>query len=209
MPDPTHDRPQDGRRNTRLALALAGVVFGMVGLSFAAVPLYDLFCRVTGYGGTTQVAEAAPEAASEREVRIRFNADTNQRLPWSFRPEVRETTLRIGESGLIFYHAKNLSARPTVGTAVYNVTPFKAGAYFHKVQCFCFEEQRLEAGEAMAMGVSFYVDPAILDDPDIDDLHTITLSYTFFRDLDDWAAEQEEQQISLVVPPTHGATQQQ
>lgn len=208
MAERDRDQTAAAGRNTRLALLLGGLVFGMIGLSFAAVPLYDLFCRVTGYGGTTQVADAAPEVVSERSIRIRFNADVNQRLPWSFRPEMREQELRIGENGLVFYQAKNLSARPTIGTAVYNVTPFKAGAYFHKVQCFCFEEQQLQPGEAMEMGVSFYVDPAILDDPDIDDLHTITLSYTFFRELGDWHAEQEEQQISHAAPAA-GASRQQ
>jgi cytochrome c oxidase assembly protein subunit 11 len=197
------------RRNGRLALALVGVFFAMVGVSFAAVPLYDLFCRVTGIAGTTQVSDAAPGVVGEETITIRFNADVNQRLPWQFEPERRSMEVRIGEPNLVHYHAKNLASRPTVGTAVYNVSPFKAGSYFHKVQCFCFDEQKLEGGEEMAMGVSFYVDPAILDDPRFRDMHTITLSYTFFRDLDDWEAEQEEQQLSETAPAVSGYRQEQ
>lgn len=200
---------RQSRKNQRLAWVLLGIFVGMVGLSFAAVPLYDLFCRVTGIAGTTQVSEAAPGAVGEQRVTIRFNADVNQRLPWRFEPEVRSMEVRIGEPNLAFYHAKNLSSRPTVGMAVYNVSPFQAGAYFHKVQCFCFDEQELGPGEEMAMGVSFFVDPAILEDPRFRDMHTITLSYTFFRDLDDWQAEQGEQQVSDKKPVLTGYRQEQ
>ncbi|WP_366556593.1 cytochrome c oxidase assembly protein [Aquibaculum sediminis] len=197
------------RRNGRLVLVLCSIVVGMVGLTFAAVPLYDLFCRVTGYGGTTQVAERAPDAANAETIKVRFNADVNRRLPWSFKPEQREMVVRIGEPNLTVYHAENQASRPTVGTAIYNVTPFKAGPYFHKVQCFCFDEQKLEGGESVEMGVSFYIDPAILEDPEFEDMHTITLSYTFFRDLDDWDAEEAEEQVSHLVPMSNSLTQEQ
>lgn len=208
MTQPNRD-PRAAKRNARVALLLGGLVFGMVGLSFAAVPLYDLFCRVTGYGGTTRIAETVPDEANERTIRVRFNADVNQRLPWSFKPDTREIEVQIGEPNLVFYSARNQASRPTVGTAIFNVTPFKAGPYFHKVQCFCFEEQKLEPGEEIEMGVSFYIDPAILEDPEIDDMHTITLSYTFFRDLDDWDTEQQEQQVSHVAPTLVRTTQEQ
>ena len=178
--------------NTRTAISLAAVVCGMVGLAFASVPLYELFCRVTGFGGTTQVAEAAPETISERRITVRFNADVSPKLPWNFKPEETSVELRIGEPGLAFYVATNQAARPTTGTATFNVTPDKAGIYFSKVQCFCFEEQELKPGESMRMGVSFFVDPALLEDPGMADVETITLSYTFFRDLDDLAREEEE-----------------
>lgn len=209
MSDSERRDPKAARRNGRVVVLLCSVVVGMVGLTFAAVPLYDLFCRVTGYGGTTQVAESAPETANAETITVRFNADVNRRLPWSFRPEQREIEVRIGEPNLTFYHAENRASRPTVGTAIYNVTPFKAGRYFHKVQCFCFDEQKLEAGESMEMGVSFYVDPEILEDPEFADMHTITLSYTFFRDLDDWDAEQAEEQVSHLTPMSNSLTQEQ
>ena len=185
----------DTRRNAanaRTAISLAAVVCGMVGLAFASVPLYELFCRVTGFGGTTQVADSAPEMISDRRITVRFNADVSPKLPWDFKPEETSVELRVGEPGLAFYVATNEAARPTTGTANFNVTPDKAGIYFSKVQCFCFEEQELKPGESMRMGVSFFVDPALLDDPGMADVETITLSYTFFRDLDDLASEEEE-----------------
>ncbi len=169
------------RRNTRTGVMLSAIVLGMVGLSFASVPLYRLFCQVTGYGGTTQVAEAAPGAVSERVIKVRFNADTAPGLPWRFKPVQREIVLRIGEQGLAYYRARNLSDKPVTGTSVFNVTPLKAGIYFNKVQCFCFDEQRLEAGEEVDMAVTFFIDPEILTDRNLDEVKTITLSYTFFR----------------------------
>lgn len=174
-----------GGRNAALALMLGGLVVGMVGLAFAAVPLYRLFCQVTGFGGTTQVAESAPAEVGERVIKVRFNADVHGDLPWRFWPETREVTLRVGEPGLVFYGAENLSDRPVVGTATFNVTPLKAGQYFNKVQCFCFDEQALASGEMARLGVSFFVDPAIAQDRNLDEVTTITLSYTFFRSLAD------------------------
>lgn len=194
MADDKTAAPVKARSNARLALTLAGVVFGMVGLSFAMVPLYQLFCQVTGWGGTTQVAETLPETVSDRTIAVRFNADVNEKLPWSFGPVQREVEVKVGENRLAFYRAKNVGERPVVGTATFNVTPLKAGQYFSKVACFCFTEQKLEPGQEIDMPVSFFVDPAILDDPNLDDVKTITLSYTFFRDLDDWDEEQEEVQ---------------
>lgn len=169
-------------RNRRLGLGLAAVVVAMAGLAFASVPLYDVFCRVTGYGGTTQRADAAPQAAGARTFVIRFNADVDPGLPWRFWPADPTTEVRVGEERLAFFRAVNESDEPVVGTAVYNVTPQKAGAYFNKVQCFCFEKQTLQPGEAMDFPVSFFVDPEIAADPNLDDVKTITLSYTFFPD---------------------------
>jgi cytochrome c oxidase assembly protein subunit 11 len=168
------------RTNAVTALLLTGVIAGMLGLTAAAVPLYRLFCQVTGYGGTTQVAEQAPEAIADRTITVRFNADVDPALPWAFAPEQGQMEVRPGEQSLAFYRARNRSERPIVGQAVYNVTPYKAGRYFSKIACFCFEEQVLQPGEEVDMPVSFYVDPAILSDPDTQDVRTITLSYTFF-----------------------------
>ncbi|MBP2303132.1 cytochrome c oxidase assembly protein [Azospirillum picis] len=169
------------RRNRVLLGSLFGLVMGMIGLTYASVPLYSLFCSVTGFGGTTQRAEAAAAKVLDRKVAIRFNADTNSALPWSFKPEQQELVLKLGETGLAAYRAENRANRATVGTAVYNVTPEKAGAYFNKIQCFCFDEQILQPGQAVDMPVTFFVDPAMADDPNMDDVTTITLSYTFFR----------------------------
>jgi len=159
---------------------LIAIVLGMLMLSYAAVPFYKLFCQVTGFGGTTQRAEAAPSTVSERRITVRFNADTDPALPWDFTPLEREISLRIGENRLVAFRAHNRTDTPTRGTATYNVTPHLAGKYFDKIQCFCFEEQRLNAGETVNMPVSFFIDPAILDDPALKDLTNITLSYTFF-----------------------------
>ncbi len=157
------------------------IVVLMVGLSYASVPLYRLFCQVTGYGGTTQRAAAAPNAPSAaRRFDIRFNADTGGGLPWSFYPSQGPVTVKLGEETLIHYHARNNANHPVVGTAVFNVTPEKAGRYFDKVQCFCFSEQRLEPGQEMDFPVSFFIDPAIAEDPNLRDVKTVTLSYTFF-----------------------------
>jgi cytochrome c oxidase assembly protein subunit 11 len=173
----------NGRRvfgKTLTVAALVSVVVGMLGLTAAAVPLYQLFCQVTGYGGTTQRAAAAPDQGLDRTITVRFNADVDPDLPWSFQPEQRQIEVRIGEQSLAYYRARNRSDHPVIGQAVYNVTPFKAGPYFDKIACFCFDEQVLGPGEEVDMPVSFYVDPEILNDPDTRNMHTITLSYTFF-----------------------------
>ena len=173
------------RRNLTVMVSLVGLVFGMIGLSFASVPLYNLFCKVTGFGGTTQVAEGPAGEILDRTVKVRFNADVNGALPWGFRPDTHEMEVRIGESAITSYRAVNHSDQPIVGMATYNVTPDKAGIYFNKIQCFCFDEQRLEPGQTVDMPVYFFVDPALADDPKLDDVSTITLSYTFFRAHDD------------------------
>ena len=196
-----------GRRNARTGLVLSGIVAGMIGLSFASVPLYRLFCQVTGYGGTTQIAAAAPGAVSERVIKVRFNADTAPDLPWSFKPAQREIALKVGESGLAYYRARNLAAEAVTGTSTFNVTPLKAGRYFSKVQCFCFDEQRLEAGQELDMAVSFFVDPEILSDRNLDEVKTITLSYTFFRAPGDaeTRAEQANADASAAPPRARGS----
>ena len=174
-------RPAHGTRIRLTALVAAGVVFGMVGVAYAAVPLYQIFCQVTGYGGTTQVAAAAPAEVGGRSITVRFNADTAHAMPWRFRPRQRAIAVRVGEQSLALYEAVNSSQRRIVGSATFNVTPAKAGAYFNKIECFCFTEQALAPGESVDMPVSFFVDPAISDDPNLDDVNTITLSYTFFE----------------------------
>jgi cytochrome c oxidase assembly protein subunit 11 len=168
------------KKNARIGLTVLTVVIGMGALSYAFVPLYNLFCRVTGFGGTTQTAETLPDEIIDRTVVIKFNAQTNKNLPWDFKPEQREITVKLGQRGITSYTAYNKERKPTAGTAVYNVTPLKAGKYFHKIQCFCFDEQILKPREHVDMPVMFYVDPAMNDDPLMEDVNTITLSYTFF-----------------------------
>jgi len=163
---------------TRTATQATGVVVVMAGMGWAAVPLYDLFCRVTGYGGTTQVGGGS-DVILEQTIQIRFDASKARDFPWEFRPVERTMDIRIGDTGLAFYEAYNPTDRPVAGTASYNVTPFSAGLYFTKIDCFCFEHQVLQPGERVLMPVTFYVDPEILDDPDARHAQTITLSYTF------------------------------
>lgn len=178
-------------KNTRTLLMVFGIVIAMVGLSFASVPLYDLFCRVTGFGGTTMVSETLPDKILDREITVKFNTDTSRNLSWDFSPEERKMSVQVGQQGLIAFNALNEGTKPTVGTAVYNVTPQKAGKYFHKTQCFCFDEQLLTPQQSMKMPVAFYVDPSIAEDRNMDDVTTITLSYSFFP------AESEELDAAL------------
>ena len=159
----------------------------MAGLSFAAVPLYRMFCEATGYNGTPVLRGAAAPGATDRMVQVRFNANTSPGLPWRFRPGTPSVTVKLGEDRLAFYTGSNQGSRAVTGVATYNVTPEKAARYFHKTACFCFDEQTLAAGQEMQFPLSFWVDPAIADDPDTSDVSTITLSYTFFRSLDDAA----------------------
>jgi len=169
------------RRNRRSALLAALLVAGMVALGFAAVPLYRIFCQVTGFGGTTQRADASTVVeATSRMVSVRFDSNTSPQLPWTFEPEAVTDRIAIGARDMAFYRAHNFSARTITGTAVFNVTPERAGRYFNKIQCFCFERQTLRAGEKVRMPVVFFVDPAILDDEQIADIDQITLSYTFY-----------------------------
>lgn len=168
-------------RNLRLVLVSFSVAAGMVGAAYAAVPLYEVFCQVTGFGGTTQTAEAAPAVTLDRKITVRFNADVGKALPWRFAPAQDRVELKIGEQVLAFYRAKNLSGRTITGTAAFNVTPAKVGQYFNKIACFCFTEQELKAGAEVDMPVTFFIDPAIADDPNLNEVTTITLSYTFFE----------------------------
>jgi cytochrome c oxidase assembly protein subunit 11 len=165
-----------------LAIALSFVA-GMVVLSFASVPLYRKLCQVTGWGGTTQEVAANPfrDQSFARAFTVRFNADTDPALPWEFRPEMVSVDVKAGQDGFMSYRAKNLSSVPVTGTAVYNVTPLEAGKYFYKTQCFCFGEQTLKPGADIDMPVAFFIDPKIMEDRDMKDLKTITLSYTFYK----------------------------
>ena len=169
------------RKNRRVLLAVLSAVALMVMMAFAAVPLYDLFCRVTGYGGTTQISDGPSGAVIDRKIRVRFNADTHRDMPWRFSPDQTEISVLLGQDALVSYTAMNPTEIPVTGTAIYNVTPQKVGKYFHKTQCFCFDEQRLQPGQDMTMPVVFYIDPAMHKDAAMDDVTTITLSYTFFQ----------------------------
>ncbi|MCA2012685.1 cytochrome c oxidase assembly protein [Pararhodobacter sp. CCB-MM2] len=165
----------------RTVVGLVGVILVMGALAWAAIPLYDLFCRVTGYGGTTRTAEVESDTILDQTVQIRFDANVERGFPWEFRPVERTMDIRIGETGLAFYEAYNPTDHVIAGSASYNVTPYTAGSYFIKIACFCFNMQVLQPGERVLMPVTFYVDPEIVDDPDViaQGLNTITLSYTF------------------------------
>lgn len=180
-------QPATAGRNNRLAFVLVGVIGAMLGTSFAAVPLYRLFCQVTGYGGALRLdAGASPGAAAgNRTIQVRFNADVHSAMPWKFAPDQREMQVRLGDDNLAFYTASNPTRGPVIGVSTYNVTPEKAARYFNKTACFCFDEQTLAPGQEMSFPLSFWIDPAIADDPATRDVTTITLSYTFFRTLQD------------------------
>ncbi|PLX29246.1 MAG: cytochrome c oxidase assembly protein [Alphaproteobacteria bacterium] len=169
------------RQNTKTLILLLSLVLAMIGLSFAAVPLYRIFCQQTGYGGTTQVATTFAKEIKNRRFIIRFTGTVNGSLPWKFQPLQKEISIRAGESAFAVYHVVNTSDQPVVGMATYNVTPDKAGGYFNKVECFCFLEQRLEPHQSVDMPLLFYIDPEITEDPSMNDVETITLSYTFFK----------------------------
>lgn len=181
MEQPQLSQEEMVRRNARTGLLVIAFAIFMVGVAFAAVPLYSLFCRVTGFAGTTQRAEALPSTILERSVTIKFNGTTGQNMPWVFNPEMREIDVRLGQRGITSFRARNPTPKPITGTAVYNVTPLKAGKYFHKIQCFCFDEQTLQPGEDIDMPVLFFVDPSMDNDPNMVDVTTITLSYTFYK----------------------------
>ena len=171
--------------NRTIGLALASLIVGMVGLSFASVPLYRAFCALTGYDGTPQIGASTAPGATRQLITVRFNANTHPGLPWDFRPVQEQIRLPLGEEQLAFYSARNDASTPITGVALYNVTPDTVGKYFHKTACFCFNQQTLAAGKQMQFPLSFWVDPAIAKDPNTADIHTITLSYTFFRTLAD------------------------
>ena len=174
-------------RNTAIAAGLGAFIAGMTGLAFASVPLYRMFCAATGYDGTPQIGPQASPGAVSRSITVAMNADTSPQLAWSFAPEARRVTMKIGEEQLAFYDGKNLSDHTITGHALYNVTPDVVGRYFHKTECFCFTSQTLASGEKVQFPVTFWVDPAILADPETRDVHTITLSYTFFPSLEEAA----------------------
>jgi cytochrome c oxidase assembly protein subunit 11 len=169
-----------GRRDIAVAAACGVFVAFMVGMAYASVPLYSWFCRTTGFGGVPQVATVAPAQISDRKITVRFDANVGAGLPWRFEPERTSVEVRLGEVITVYYTATNLSKQETAGQAAYNVTPTTVGAYFTKINCFCFTEQHLAPGETREMAVVFYVDPELMKDSDQDDLNTITLSYTFF-----------------------------
>ena len=171
---------QSPARNRNTAVVCSAVVAGMVALSFAAVPLYQLFCQVTGFGGTTQRADSVAGPVLERTMKVRFDGNVGPGLAWEFKPVDHQMELKVGEQAQGTYRATNVSDRPTTGTATFNVSPPLAGAYFVKIECFCFTEQTLEPGQSVDMPVMFYIDPEIADDPDVARLGTITLSYTFY-----------------------------
>jgi cytochrome c oxidase assembly protein subunit 11 len=194
------DRRVLARRNALLACGVFGFVAAMIGMAYASVPLYEMFCRVTGFGGTTQVATSAPTHVLARTVTVRFDASRDGNLPWKFEPLQNEVTVRLGEEKLVFYRATNLSQRPIVGTATYNVTPDIAGPWFNKIQCFCFTEQLLKPGETVEMPVTFFVDPDMAKDHKYDGVKTITLSYTFFEAKTDRARTMLEKAQAPVSP---------
>lgn len=169
------------RRDVIVAGCCGAVVALMVGASYAAVPFYNWFCRTTGFGGTTQVAEKAPDRILERTIAVRFDSNVTPGLPWKFEPEQNEIKVRIGEVATVHYKVTNTAAREITAQASYNVAPLQVGSYFNKINCFCFTEQTLKAGETREMAVVFYIDPSIAGDREQNDLNTITLSYTFYR----------------------------
>ena len=181
MTAPRKDEAKAPRRDGMLALSLAGLVAAMVGLSFAAVPLYRIFCQATGYNGTPQRADKGADQVLDRTITVRFDGNVDPALPWSFAPEQRTMEVKIGETALAFFKATNRTEAPVTGTAIFNVTPEQAGLYFTKIECFCFKKQTLAANASVEMPVTFFVDPKIVDDEDTKHITDITLSYTFYR----------------------------
>lgn len=173
-------RQPDHARNRRVALMASGVALGMLGLAYASVPLYSLFCEATGFGGTTQIAANAPASPSAKSITIRFDANIDGALSWIFHPKELRQETRIGEVAMAYYIARNTGKEEATGTAVFNVTPPEAGIYFNKISCFCFTEQHLVPGQSVEMPVQYFVDPAILEDADTKTIREITLSYTFY-----------------------------
>jgi cytochrome c oxidase assembly protein subunit 11 len=191
-----------GSRNLRTSLGLLGIVVAMVGLSFAAVPLYRVFCEATGFNGTTKRSAGSSVAISEQMVNVRFDASVSPELPWRFFPMQKQVRVRLGEPMVIFYRAENLSNETVTGQATFNVLPLNAGQFFNKIQCFCFKEQTLKPGQGVDMAVQFYVDPAMAQNPDVKDAAAITLSYTFFRSADDQpASAQKLSQLPVANQP--------
>lgn len=179
-PDQAHALAELRRRHLRVAFACGAFVGAMLAVSFAAVPLYDWFCRTTGFDGTPLIARTAPKESIERKIIVRFDANVAPGLAWTFAPAQKEVEIRVGETLLVHYLAQNIAAQESIGTATYNVSPPVAAAYFNKLECFCFTEQRIAAGERLEMPVAFFIDPAIDKDRELAGIREITLSYTFF-----------------------------
>ncbi len=189
--------PISDNRKIRVAVLCAGMTVAMLGMSYAAVPLYQLFCQVTGYAGTTQRADDISGKVLDRTIIVRFDANIDNKLNWNFAPKQRDVTIPIGAKTQIYYRAENTGSSGSFGTATFNVSPPQAGAYFNKIECFCFTEQYLDAGASMDMPVIFFVDPEIVDDPLLKDLDAITLSYTFFEDE---SASLDAETVRLIEP---------
>ncbi len=188
-------------KNRKTAVILFAIVGGMVGVAFASVPLYQLFCQITGYGGTTTAAVGKPAdvmATDAPMITVRFDSNVDKALPWGFRPDQKEVKIRVGAESLATFTAHNNGDRAIIGNATFNVTPYKAGEYFQKIECFCFTEQKLNPDETVSMPVSFFVDPEIMNDPNTMEIRTITLSYTFYRA----PADKEIQALGKTAPKT-------
>jgi cytochrome c oxidase assembly protein subunit 11 len=181
MSDTEHPNGKRPKAHGRIALALAGLVAVMIGLAFASVPLYRMFCQVTGYGGVPQRADIAPEQPLDQVIKVRFDANVDHALPWTFAPVERAIDVKIGETALAYFKATNRSKTPVTGSAVFNVEPARVARYFTKIQCFCFTKQTLAPGASAEMPVTFFIDPKFVDDEDTKNVHEITLSYTFYR----------------------------
>jgi cytochrome c oxidase assembly protein subunit 11 len=178
-------------QNKKVIFIITFVGMLMLSLSYAAVPLYDIFCRVTGFGGTTQIASSAPGRSGHPNINIRFESNITDSLNWDFYSKTKTVKIPMGEEKTIYYFAKNLSDEPIVGTATFNVTPAKAGQYFMKIDCFCFVEQLLNPGESMNMPVTFFIDPDLYKDENVQEVNEITLSYTFMKSMDQSKVEEQ------------------
>ena len=170
--------------NSRVVAVCLSVTFGMLGMAYAAVPLYEIFCQVTGYAGTTQRADATTGVVLDRTMTVRFDSNISNELDWDFAPKQRQVTLKVGDQAQAVYTAKNIGSETSFGTATFNVSPGAAGVYFNKIECFCFTEQKLTAGQSVDMPVMFFIDPEIVNDPLMKKINTITLSYTFYPEED-------------------------
>ena len=178
-------------QNKKVIFIISFIGMLMLSLSYAAVPLYDIFCRVTGFGGTTQIASSAPGSSGHPNINIRFESNITDSLNWDFYSKTKTVKIPMGEEKTIYYFAKNLSDKPIVGTATFNVTPAKAGQYFMKIDCFCFVEQLLNPGESMNMPVTFFIDPDLYKDENVQEVNEITLSYTFMKSMDQSKVEEQ------------------
>ena len=192
------DNDLQRRKKITATIAIA-VVVGMVGFAFASAPLYRLVCKAFGINGTTQTALTAPAATSNEDVTVRFDANVDRELPWEFKPNQKSVTIKFGETKTVSYHARNLSQETVVGTATFNVTPEKIGPYFDKLECFCFTDQTLAPGQEADLAVTFFVDPDLLKDEHVDEVRTITLSYTFFRSANGVAVDSRQSAAALSV----------